>query len=110
MRKSDRSLVAPLHKAVADANGECVRILLEAGSLPLASDVNVAQPPHNIRFTPRKRFDTIKALVNYPSDVMGTIIISARRYIGAWPFLPQKLPKTFDFSSKMEPVLTLWTR
>lgn len=75
----DRSLVSPLHKAVADADDESVLLLLQAGALVSATDDYGAQPMHNLVFCPRYRPVTIRALMRHGAE------IEARDSVGRTP-------------------------
>jgi hypothetical protein len=59
VEKPDRSMCRPIHKAVADADDECVRILLEAGARPTVADDVAAN-----------RFTTYFSLLTIASKVL----------------------------------------
>jgi ankyrin repeat protein len=69
VKKPDRSKVTPIHKAVADADDECVEILLEAGADVNVSDLQLGQPIHGIFFSPLNRTATIDALVAHGANL-----------------------------------------
>jgi ankyrin repeat protein len=65
----DRDLCRPIHKAVADGDDECVRILLEAGASPKVADIDGGQPIHNVFFSPGNRVETIRLLLAHGADI-----------------------------------------
>ena len=63
--------VSALHKAVADANDECVKLLLENGADPNHREDSGSQPLHNICFTTHRREASIQALIERGADING---------------------------------------